>query len=55
MASGTGGDKSLEIVFWWLDSESKRSIVEDLDEHLEPRTARRRRLPWPGRRGDTSL
>jgi hypothetical protein len=49
MASGTGGDESLEIVFWWLDGESKRSIEEDLDDHLEPRTTRRR--PWPRRRG----
>jgi hypothetical protein len=51
MGSGTGADENLEIVFWWLDGESKTSIEDDLDDYLERRTARRRRRPRPGRRG----
>ena len=54
MASGEGGDESLEIVFWWLGGDGAASIEEELDAHLETRTARRRRLPWPGRHSRTS-
>jgi hypothetical protein len=50
MASGAGGDESLEIVFWWLEGHDGESIEDELDTYLEHRTPRRRRLPWPGRR-----
>lgn len=53
MASGAGEDESLEIVFWWLDGDSLESIEDELDVYLEHTTARRRRLPWPGRRSRT--
>lgn len=55
MANGTGGDESLEIVFWWLDGEGGASIEDELHSHPESRARRRRRLPWPGRRTRTPV
>lgn len=58
MAATTGGeefvreDEQLEILFGWIGGDSQHGIEAGLDEYLDhrPLAARRRRLPWPGRR-----
>jgi hypothetical protein len=51
-----GEDENLEIVFWWAgeDHTAENSDIEDdFDAFLRSPSqpaARRRRLPWPGRR-----
>ena len=57
-------DEELEIVFWWMGGDSQHAIEDGLDDYLldaypydtaaRRPAARRRRLPWPGRRTATA-
>lgn len=49
-------DEELEIVFWWMGGDSEHPIEDGLDDYLTqpPLAARRRRLPWPGRKARTA-
>jgi hypothetical protein len=51
-----GEDEKLEIVFLWMGGDSQHPIEDGLDDYLDEALppSRRRRLPWPGRRGQAA-